>query len=98
MGKKICQRPIISVSFLSICFLVGLVFASYYEMSEVDTFSPNLCYENQDLATSTFTEKTKINLSIPYFEHPLLSMCNSFLQGLPCFINLPRQPNCPIRC
>lgn len=90
------QRPNILVFFLSICFLVGLVFSGYYEMSEVDIFSTNPSFENQDLSTLTTVEKVKVNLSYSYFENPLLIICNSFSLVLP--ISLDNQINCPIRC
>ena len=99
MEKFFRQRPIILVSFLSICFLVGLVFSGYFEMSEVDNFSPNLSFEDQDLGTLTTVEKVKVNLSFSCFEHPLLPICNSFLQAsLVLPISLDNQINCPIRC
>ena len=99
MGKNFRQRPIILISFLSICFLVGLVFSSYLEYSEIDIFSPNLCFEDQDLSTLTNIEKVKFNPSISYFEHPLLPVCLSF--QIPIFvlpISLDNQINNPIRC
>ena len=89
------QRPNILGSFLSICFLVGLVFSGYYEMSEVDIFSTNPFFENQDLGTLIPVEKVKVNLSY-YFENPLLPICNSFYLVLP--IPFDNQINCPIRC
>jgi hypothetical protein len=79
MGKSFRRKSQLFASFLSICFLVALVFSVYYEMSEVDAFSSNLCYEEQDLGTLTTVEKVKVNLSFSYFEHPLLPICNSFL-------------------
>jgi len=99
MEKKFHQRPIISVSFLLICFLVSLVFSSYLEYSEVDIFSPNLWFEDQDLSTLTTIEKVKFNPSIAYFEHPLLPVCISFqipLFVLPISLNNPIDS--PIRC
>ncbi len=90
------QRPNNVLSFLSICFLVGLVFSGYYEMSEVDIFSTNPSFENQDLGTLTTVEKVKPNLSYYYFENPLMPICNSFSLVLP--IPLDNQINCPIRC
>ena len=94
------QRPITLVSFLSICFLAGLFFSGYFEMSEVDIFFPNLSFEDQDLGTLTTAEKVKVNLSSScFFEHPLLPICNSSLQAsLVLPIYLDNQINCPIRC
>ncbi len=88
------QKPIILVSFLSICFLVGIVFSSYYIMSELDMFSPNLSFEDQDPGTLTTVEK--VNLSFSYLEPPLLPICNSFLQAtLVLQISLDSSINCP---
>jgi len=99
MGKFFRQRPIFLVSFLSICFLGGFVFSGYLEISEIDIFSPNLCFENPDSATMSSVEKIKINLSISYFEHLLLPNCNSFLQvSLVLPVSLDNQIDCPIRC
>ena len=81
MEKFSRQRPIVLVSFLSICFLAGLVFSGYLETSEVDVFSPNLSFEDQDLCTLTIVEKVKVNPSFSCFVHPLLPICNSSLQA-----------------
>jgi hypothetical protein len=87
------------VSFLSLFFLGGFVSSVYLELNETDIFSPNPCFENQDLATSASREKTKVNLSLSYFEHPLLSNCKSFLHvHLVLPIALENPINCPIRC
>ena len=99
MGKKIFRRPIISVSILSICLLGGFVFIGYLELDEIDIFSNNLCFETPNLATLASIEKSKINLSISYFEHPLFSKCKSFLHALLVLpISLDNQINSPIRC
>jgi len=99
MEKKICQRPIFSVSILSICFLASVIFSGYYEVSEIDTFSPNLCLEDQDLDTLISIEKAKFQSSISCFQSPLLPDCKSF-QILAFFYqsSLGKQINLPIRC
>jgi hypothetical protein len=99
MEKNFRQRPIISASFLSICLFVGLVFSGYLEYSEVDIFSPNLCFEDQDLGTLTTVEKVKFNPSISHFDHSLLPVCIPFQIPLFVFpVSLDNQINNPIRC
>ena len=99
MEKIFRQRSIISISFLSICLVLGLVFSGISDLSEIDIFSPNLRFEDQDLSTLTTIEKVKFNPSISYFEHPLLPVSLSF--PIPLFvlpISLDNQINSPIRC
>jgi hypothetical protein len=62
MKKNSHKRRIISVSIQAICFLSVLVFTEYYALSEVDCFSSNLIYENQDLPTVSNIGKSKSNL------------------------------------
>ncbi len=100
MGKFFRQKSIILVSFLAIFFLGGLIFSGYLTLSEVDSFSPNLSFEDQDLATLATVEKIKVNhLSFSYFEHSFLPV--SVSSHIPILI-LPNflddQINTPIRC
>lgn len=98
MENKFRQRLAFLVSFLAICFFVGLVFSGYYELSEMDIFSP-LCFENQDLNTLTTIEKVKFSPPISYFEQLLPPVFTSFqISPLVLPISLDSQIIRPIRC
>lgn len=99
MKKNFRQRPVFLIFFLSICFLGGLVFSGYLELSEVDIFFHHLRFEDQNLETLTTIGKTKIKLSISYFVHPLLPIYTfSWHASLILPLSLDNPTTRPIRC
>jgi hypothetical protein len=98
MEKESRQSPVLLASFLAICFLGGLIFSGYYDLSEVDIFSP-LCFESPDLSTLATIEKVKINQPVSCFKITFLPVCTSFqIPFLVLPITLGDQINNPIRC
>jgi hypothetical protein len=53
---------ILIVFVVTFCFAGGFVFSGYYEMDEVDLFASGLNYENPDLPTLSYIEKSLLNL------------------------------------
>lgn len=98
MIKKIRQRPTSLVSFLSFCFFVSLIFSGYYDLIEIDIYTP-LSFENQDLSTLTPIEKLKFNPPISNFEQLLPPVFISFqVVPLVLLLSLDSQIIKPIRC
>jgi hypothetical protein len=56
------NSKILTVLFLTFCFISGLVFSGYYEMDEADCFISNRVYENPDLPTLGGIEKNLLHL------------------------------------
>jgi hypothetical protein len=58
------NSKILTVLFLTFCFISGLVFSGYYEINEADCFTSNRVYENPDLPTLGGIEKNLLHLCL----------------------------------
>jgi len=55
---------LLGVSFLSFCFLAAPAFSCWYDLTEVDAFSPQLNFENPDLSSLAFIDKLQLNSAL----------------------------------